>query len=357
VTSAPNGETISPALSVYDHSYLANEALFDATFLSGVAPEFGSRKTAAGSPDVWNSSQVSESQNANAVLAEFFKDPVSNPLRNPRMTLYRAGLSDKDLSARLNGPEKTLRLAAHLLVEGGFNINSTSEEAWTAVLSSLRGADPASTTKTAMSRFRHILTSAPTNMAENDPWSGFRTLTDAEVKTLAKNIVAEVRLRGPFLSLGEFVNRQINRDRSVGLSGALQSAIDKSGLNKKFTYASIDTSAYPNRDALTTANTGTNTPGWLSQADVLHALAPFITARSDTFTVRSLGEAKDAQGKIISTVRLEAVVQRTPEWIESIDDSALPITDLTSRINQAFGRRFIVLSVREILSDKEGNPV
>jgi hypothetical protein len=90
---------------------------------------------------------------------------------------------------------------------------------------------------------------------------------------------------------------------------------------------------------------------------VLHALAPFITARSDTFTVRSLGEAKDAQGKIISTVRLEAVVQRTPDWVESIDDSALPITDLTSRINQAFGRRFIVLSVREILSDKEGNPV
>jgi hypothetical protein len=54
---------------------------------------------------------------------------------------------------------------------------------------------------------------------------------------------------------------------------------------------------------------------------------------------------------------LEAVVQRTPDWVESIDDSALPITDLTSRINQAFGRRFIVLSVREILSDKEGNPV
>ena len=357
VTSAPNGEAISPALSVYDHSYLANEALFDATFLSGVAPEFGSRKTAAGSPSVWDSSQVSESQNANAVLAEFFKDPVNNPLRNPRMMPYRAGLSDTQLSARLNGPEKSLRIAAHLLVEGGFNINATSEEAWTAVLSSLRGADPASSTKTAMSRFRHILTSAPTNMSENDPWSGFRTLTDAEVKTLAKNIVVEVRLRGPFLSLGEFVNRQINRDRSLGSSGALQAAIDKSGLNKKFTYAPIDTSAYPNRDALLNANTGTNTPGWLSQADLLHAMAPFITARSDTFTVRSLGEAKDSQGKVISTVRLEAVVQRTSNWLESIDEAELPITDLKSRINQVFGRRFIVLSVREILSDKEGNPV
>jgi hypothetical protein len=357
VSSAPNGEGISPALSVFDSSYLANEALFDATFLSGAAPEFGSRKSAAGSAEIWNNSQVSESQSTNSVLTEFFRDPVNNPLRNPRMMPYRAGLNDQDLSARLNGPEKTLRIAGHLLVEGGFNINSTSEEAWTAVLASLRGADPASANKTAMSRFRHILTSSPTNMAENDPWSGFRTLTDAEVKTLAKNIVAEVRLRGPFLSLGEFVNRQINRDRTLGTAGALQSAIDKSGLNQKFTYGRFDTTGYPNRDALTNANTGTNTPGWLSQADVLHALAPFITPRSDTFTVRSLGEAKDAQGKVISTVRLEAVVQRTPDWVEPSDDAALPIADLKSRVNQAFGRRFIVLSVREIQSDKNGDPV
>lgn len=357
VSSAPNGETISPALSVYDSSYLANEALFDATYLSGAAPEFGSRKSAAGSVEVWNSSQVSESQSTNAVLADFFREPSANPLRNPRMAPYRAGLSEQDIIARLNGPEKSLRLAGHLLVEGGFNINSTSEEAWTAVLASLRGANPASSDKTAMSRFRHILTSSPTNMAENDPWSGFRTLTDTELRTLAKNIVAEVRLRGPFLSLGEFVNRQINRDRTLGLTGALQAAIDKSGLNQKFTYAKFDTSAYPNRDALTNANTGTNTPGWLSQADVLHALAPFITPRSDTFTIRSMGEAKDAQGKVISTVRLEAVVQRTPEWIESTEDSALPIADLKSRVNQVFGRRFVVLSVREIQSDKNGNPV
>ena len=357
VTAAPGGETISPLMSVYDSSFLANEAIFDSCYLSGAVPEMGSLNNRTGSPSVWDTSQVSENQSVDDMLEGFFADSVAHPLRNPRMTPYQGGYGADNIKSRLSGPARCVRLAAHLMVEGGFNINSTSEEAWTAVLSSLRGVGPASSNKTAQSRFRDILTYAPVGMGENDPWSGFRTLSDDNVKLLAKNIVTEIRTRGPFLSLGEFVNRQISSNRSLNISGALQSAIDKSGLNKQFTCSPFSSSLYPNPENLPNPTTGTNTPGWLSQADVLNSLAPYITARSDTFIVRSMGEAKNPEGRVIATVRLEAVVQRVPEWIDPSDVPETMIAELTSTANRTFGRRFQIQSIREITLDPAGDPV
>ena len=52
------------------------------------------------------------------------------------------------------------------------------------------------------------------------------------IQRLARQIVVEVRSRGPFLSLSEFVNRRIgpaSDERS--LSGAVESAITKASLN------------------------------------------------------------------------------------------------------------------------------
>jgi hypothetical protein len=357
VTTAPGNESISPSLGVYDASYLANEALFDSCYLSGAAPRFGTRRTATGSPDVWTQEQITDEQSTDDLLTAFFTDPAANPLRNPRMAAYRGAFSNDQIKQRLDGPAKCVRLAAHLMVEGGFNINSTSEEAWIAVLASLRGAKPASADKTALSRFRHILTSAPTNMAENDPWSGFRTLSDDDLKLLAKNLVVEIKKRGPFLSLGEFVNRQISADRTLSLSGAIQSAIDTSGLNKKFGYGKFNASPYPNPENVPNPNTGTNTPGWLSQADVLHGLAPFISPRSDTFTIRSMGEAKAPDGRVLATVRLEAVVQRVPDWVDPNDDVEAAITDLKSAANKNFGRKFQVISLRELTLDSSGGAI
>jgi len=349
-TTAPNNESIGPSgLSVYDMSYLANEALFDGYFLSGAAPRFGSRSSATGSPAVWTQDQISESVKTVDVLEQFFTDPVTNPLRNPRMTPYRSGLTPARIKGILDTPARCVLIAGYLTVEGGFNINSTSEEAWTAVLASLRGAKPASENRTAQSRFRHILTSSPYNMAENDPWSGFRTLTDTEIRTLAKNLVAEIKLRGPFLSLGEFVNRRVTNDRTLSLVGALQAAIDKSELNKKFRYSAFDTTPYPNKENIPSPpNTGVNTPGWLSQADVLHGLAPYITPRSDTFVIRSLGEARDTKGEVVNSVRLEAVVQRVADWWDPGDDQTTALAELKSEVNKTFGRRFQVVAVREI---------
>jgi hypothetical protein len=55
----------------------------------------------------------------------------------------------------------------------------------------------------------------------------------------------------------------------------------------------------------------------LTQADILQAIAPVISARSDTFTIRSYGDVEDpVSGAVVSQVWCEAVVQRTTQEIE-----------------------------------------
>ena len=359
VTNAPppGNEAISPLLSVYDSTYLANEALFDSCFLSGAVPRLGAYGTATGNSDIWKTSQIAETRSVTDELTAFFTNPAASPLRNPRMTPWQGSFATDKLKDRLSGPARCARIAGHLMLEGGFNINSTSEEAWTAVLASLRGVEPASSGMSPQSRYRNIISGGPASMSENDSWSGFRSLSDSELKLLAKAIVSEIRIRGPFLSLGEFVNRRVSSDRNMNLSGALQSAIDKCGLNKKSGITTFSSSPYPYPENLPNPNTATNIPGWLSQADVLQGLAPYITPRSDTFIIRSMGEAKSADGKVTATVRLEAVVQRVPDWIDPGDDPAAPLAELKATANKTFGRRFQIKSVREIAIDASGNPV
>ena len=78
--------------------------------------------------------------------------------------------------------------------------------------------------------------------------AGFRSLSDAQIASLASAIVTEIRLRAstprastadptrvstyPYTSVSNFVNRSLDtRTRAFALSGALQAAIDKSGIN------------------------------------------------------------------------------------------------------------------------------
>ncbi|HEY9248042.1 MAG TPA: hypothetical protein VIO38_02875, partial [Rariglobus sp.] len=87
---------------VFDHSYLLNRALWDGYYLSTVP------------------------RGASA------SDPVVFPLPNPRIAPYeRAGAS---LPGDLRDRQKS---AATLLVTGAFNVNSTSVEAWRALLGGL----------------------------------------------------------------------------------------------------------------------------------------------------------------------------------------------------------------------------
>ena len=92
-------------------------------------------------------------------------------------------------------------------------------------------------------------------------------------------------------------------------------------------------------------------PGWTRQADVLRPIAPILSARDDTFTIRAYGDARDNSNNITSRATCEAVVRRTRDFVDPAD--APEITTLpTSAANLIFGRRYEIISFRW-LSDSE----
>ena len=104
--------------------------------------------------------------------------------------------------------------------------------AWRAVLGGLKGqtlpdaSSPAAPTMTALTKFARAF--GPADSAGNDPWTQYRELSEAQIDELAGRVVEEVRIRGPFMSLGDFINRRLVNNDTFGLKGALQAAIDKS---------------------------------------------------------------------------------------------------------------------------------
>jgi hypothetical protein len=92
-------------------------------------------------------------------------------------------------------------------------------------------------------------------------------------------------------------------------------------------------------------------PGWIRQADVLRPIAPVLSVRDDTFTIRTYGDARDSSGKIIARAWCEAVVQRTRDFVDPQDpaDSIEPPTAVT---NRDFGRKFVITSFRWLNQDE-----
>lgn len=335
-------------LPVYDQPYLTNEALWDSYFFSSAAPRLqpgGTNKPST----AWNSPIATESKSLTAVITEFVQNPQENPLPDSRMRLIRGGQPNNKLVDDLLDPAGCTRIAAHLAVDGAFNVNSTDPVAWAAVLGGARGrsfevdGSPAGGgSETAFPRFRF-----PTG-TENDVWNGYRALTDEQIRTLAENCAEQVRKRGPFLSLGEFVNRRVENN-AFGLSGAIQSAINDARFNDIARQTSFTTTYYPPESSRTNIinDTGVGIPGYLTQADVLQSLAPIITARSDTFTIRGYGEAKDRAGKVIARAFCEAVVQRVPAFVDPTDSPETKLANTTA-VNQTYGRRFEIVSFRQV---------
>jgi hypothetical protein len=345
------GSTQTPEVPVYDSVYLANEALWDSCFFSGAAPRL--RPSASGKPsNAWRGPIANVEQDLDQVVGDFVADPSANPLPNHRMRLLRGGFGSDDLVERLLDPAGCTRIAAHLAVDGAFNVNSTDVEAWVALLSGLRGESfqveggpPPPADRTALPRFPN-----PTGLA-NDNWNGFRTLEDAQIRALAESLVAEIRKRGPFLSLAEFVNRRIE-DSELGRNGAIQAAIEATNLNAQAKQMPFTLDYYPTESQSNiTADTGVGIPGYLTQADVLQSLAPVITCRSDTFTVRGYGEARDATGKVLARSWCEAVVQRMPDFVDPTDAADTAMVSLLP-VNQSFGRRFEIISFRRLSSNE-----
>jgi len=143
---------------------------------------------------------------------------------------------------------------------------------------------------------------------------------------------------GPFRTLEEFLSPSA---LFVGATGAqvslLEKAIEDAELNTDAALGLVNTSAEFSSQ-------------WLTQADLMTALAPVLFPRSDTFVIRAYGEAVNpATGTTEGRAWCEATVQRVPEYFDKSQPEETAPTDLNSP-NQLYGRRFRPVSFRWLTS-------
>ncbi|MEZ0217900.1 MAG: hypothetical protein ACAH89_12260 [Rariglobus sp.] len=383
----------------FDMAYLLNTALWDGFFFSGIPQT----------------------------------DPVAFAPLNSRYSIYDgAGATDVRKSTS----------SSHLLVNGAFNVNSTSHDAWVALLGGLNGLRVNNDTTADGVPFPRTLWQPVTNTQTgssykssgtgNDSYAGYRRLSAAEIDSLATEIVKRVRARGPFVSLSHFINRSLVAASSAfnssindadtsgnlaatavpmgrGLTGPLQAAIDSTaagintfqqigsdivtangagaygdrvlfagemlsttsarpfvsgdaGYNAQPVYFADKLVDLPNLDPIygnaappgPQGRTSTGIPGWLLQGDILQSVGPALSARSDTFVIRTYGEVLNPTDSTQTQARAwcEAVVQRLPTYVQPASDApeVLPAA-LTSADNKAFGRAYKVISFRWLSSE------
>ena len=349
-----------------DRSYVANSLLWDTWFCSSLGAQDGLFLT-----------QDGEKRKSRKVAEDFFKDEAN--LTNDAIRPSVTGDRDKLISSLFDASGNPVtdaheKIAAYLRIEGGFNVNSVSEEAWAHFLSNLlsrpvlmmasaTGKEPVSVLEPEKGKFlisRYSLVNAPPadrssgKAREDGYWNGAREVSAGQIRELATSIVKQVKKRGPFLSLGEFVNRRLVREDELARSGALQAALDdpKVTINEplrdsmltgaestskgKPQYNFAAAAAGPRKQGIT---------GYVTQADLLASLGTSITPRSDTFTVRAMGEARDDQGNVQMRVWCEAVIQRGANYVDASDPTSTATASLKP-LNARFGRRFEIVSFR-----------
>lgn len=337
-----------------DHSYLANRELWDDYFLSGIAPQ--------------PRPAFSQQKDQKTVAREFFKDGKKLPTAR-----YLSSLRGADASALVNSffsgirptQDSINKVASYLRVVGMFNVNSTSVEAWKAVLGSLKdrpivvrtengtesiASEDGDTPVANINAPRNVIVSDESGMMQ-DQWYGRRVLADNEIESLAQGIVYEVRKRGPFLSLADFVNRRVGSDKDLARAGAIQSALDSDDVtvNKKQNTSRTVDSAAAARFKFPEAEQGAmhyGAPSVVKQGDILTPIAPVLSARSDSFIIRSYGEALDVNGQVIAQAWCEAVVERQSDYLDKADNPDVPTANLSEAVNRSFGRQFKIISFR-----------
>ncbi len=345
-----------PVTTFSDVSYLLNEALFDQYFFSTIPQD-------------------------TSLSIEYDKLP------NKRLVPINGAVADAVV--RSSGTAA----AENLLVDGAFNVNSTSVEAWYALLNSFRGFDFGDKTS-GQGIFPRSLNQAPAfaegtvDGTTDAAWAGWRHMEDLEdlgdddnnfkLHQLAEAIVEEVKVRGPFVSMADFVNRRLvsqsepNKPKArTSLSGALQAALDRTyntDFDSSYDVVISRIDSFGSRkniiddeqvgsgiiydldgtSIIANASSAASSPGWVLQADLLQALEPVLTVRSDTFKIRSYGNVLDPMtGEVSSEAYVEAVVQRLPEYVDSNDLANTEVESVSlSTTNQLAGRRFVIVDIR-----------
>ncbi|MCH7225897.1 hypothetical protein [Haloferula sp. A504] len=346
--------TLDGRRTLADHSYLANRALWDDWFLSGIAPDPQGRRT--------------QSQ----VALDFLSGDRPLSVARYRLTSDSGqpdGLIDEWFDGDQPAADAHLLTAAALRVDGLFNVNSTSVEAWKAMFAALRehpvvtrdqsGAEDVTSSEESITPVANLVTSEDLiasgdgNVDVKDPaqWIGRRTLDDDEIDALARALVREIRKRGPFLSLADFINRRPGSERDLAAAGAVQSALDseQAGINSAYVEGpravpDADANRYPFPEAEAGA-AAYGAPGIVRQADILTPIAPMLSARSDSFVIRAYGESVSG-GKVVARAWCEAVVERQAAFVSPQDEPNTAAADLVSDVNRRFGRRFELVSFR-----------
>lgn len=367
----------------WDHGLLINDGLWDSYFASSLmGAERRSDRDAPSLPDL---------------LTRTFQE--NQPL--PNANFQPMGVADPQAVINsLRGPNGYLQSARYLSNRGAFNVNSVSVDAWHAFLSALR--DYEATYRDASGELRTIIPPAGTaavarfntetaDVESPDPrtgvdvnglpsWTGVRFLDDAQLRQLAENCVEQVKLRGPFLNLSDFINRRLSNDIH-GTRGALQAAIDYDddnpdprSINYRFKANPATDMIEPDSPAILAAeypfpeaavgSRFTGAPGYVVQSDLLKHLGNAVAVRDDTFRIRAYGEKTDRNGRVIARAWCEAVIQRSVDYVDSaaneptveavrLDANGNPsINNELSSINQRFGRRLNIVSFRWLSPDE-----
>lgn len=199
-------------------------------------------------------------------MSSLYRDKVSGQLKagmrlpNTRYFIKKLPTKTSELYGSDDAFEKS---AAYIGIDGVFNVNSTSYEAWRAFLGGMLGTKKKtltnetinSDTKTSRDPEKFKMPN-PGGMnpiakpADTDKYEYYhymdtmvgRTISEAEIDELAREIVAEVKRRAPFFGISDFVNRRILKyesgasDEDVnkkyqGLMGTISAAIKRASMD------------------------------------------------------------------------------------------------------------------------------
>jgi len=287
--SSPSNQTAwtdpSCRTGEHDRTWMANSAIYDRFFLSGAAPVINRAKV------------VTETKPLTTVLDEFAAG--TGRFANPRTKLF----TTRDPVTVRTMLADHRRIAGTILSDGMFNVNSTSVDAWAALLAGAKRNVMGSATELLPAadknaRFPRAVRADPadynykTAFSDKKAWTGLTTLDDAQIKLLAKSIVEEIRMRTryyhryqygirgvsdahyilknrgvevglPFIGLAQFVNR-FNcgaYPNQVTWQGCLQNAIlraDVDGANLSNRSSPLSAAPYYDASKLTSgaANSG-----------------------------------------------------------------------------------------------------